>query len=177
MANVGIWRIRSSGERKSMRKVLGGLIIGTMLTGATAVDAASCQNDAERTAFHVRSLQTELMVAALTCGNRDDYNEFAIKFKKPLVEQGHHLKRGFRASYGAGAERELNAYVTALANRLSARSVTARDAFCKRAERTFQALASMPSLKLAAFSVARPAGDVDVPSSCRPTVELVGTPR
>jgi len=158
-----------------MRKVIGGLLLGSMLTSAAAVNAASCESDAERAAFHVRSLQTELMVAALTCGNRDNYNEFAIKFKGPLIESGQYLKKGFRAAYGPQAERQLNAYVTALANRLSARSVAGRDSFCANAERTFQSLESMPSVKLAAFSVARPAGDVDVPSSCRPTVELVGT--
>lgn len=160
-----------------MRKVVGGLVLGAMLTSAVAVQAAGCNDDADRAAFHVRSLQTELMVAALTCGARDDYNEFVIKFKKPLVDFGGTLKQQFKTAYGPKAERELNAYVTALANRQSERSVQARDAFCARAVRTFQALASMPSKTLADFSLARPVGDVDVPSTCRQTVELVGTPR
>lgn len=160
-----------------MRKVVGGLITGAMLTSAVAVQAAECGNDAERAAYHVRSLQTELMVAALTCGARDDYNEFAIKFKKSLSTHGHNLKNQFKTTYGKSAERELNAYVTALANRLSQRSVAGREAYCARADRLFQALGSMKAASLADFSVARPAGDVDVPSTCRETVELVGNTR
>lgn len=141
--------------------------------GSSAAYAASCNDPADKAAFHVRSLQTELMVAALTCGARSDYNDFAVKFRDSLIDQGRALKRSFRASLGSGADRELNAYITALANRASQRSIASRDKYCARAARTFAALSQMNAVELAAFSMQRPAGDVDVPSSCRPDVVLV----
>lgn len=156
-----------------MYKHILGVAVGVALSGATASWAASCDDAADQAAFHVRSLQTELMVAALTCGAREDYNEFAVKFKKPLTDQGKGLKRHFKATYGAAADPQLNAYVTALANRLSERSIAARDSYCDRAARTFAALSVMKPADLAGFSMNRATGDVDVPSSCRPTVAMV----
>lgn len=156
-----------------MRKVVFAAALGAAVLGASAAYAAGCDDKADRTAFHVRSLQTELMVAALTCGARDHYNDFAVKFKNVLVDSGRGLKRQFVSMYGSGAERQLNAYVTALANRLSQRSVAKRDSYCADAESTFAALDSMKATDLTAFSMTRPVSEIDVPSSCRPTMVVV----
>ena len=118
-----------------MRGKLLGAAFGVALAGTVAGSAfaAGCGSQSDKVAFHVRSLQTELMVAALTCGERDAYNGFARRFQTNLIDEGKALKKRFRRVHGARADRELNAYVTALANRQSERSVHAREAFCARA--------------------------------------------
>lgn len=158
-----------------MRGLVLGAALGVALAsvGAAGAYAASCDDKADKAAFHVRSLQTELMVAALTCGARYEYNVFVNKFQKTLIDQGRALKRQFRNTLGGAGERELNAYVTAVANRASERSIHSRDAYCTQAGRTFAALEAMSPTDLAAFSLKRPAGDVDVPSTCRPETILV----
>jgi len=158
-----------------MRAKALGFAIGIALASVSAGSAiaASCEIRPDKAAFHVRALQTELMVAALTCDARPQYNSFAKKFQNALVDHGHALKQVFRSNHGAGAEKALNAYITTLANRASQRSITKRSSYCERTLRTFVALENMKPRQLAAFSMKRPAGDVDVPSSCRPEVILV----
>jgi len=152
-----------------------GFAIGIALASVSAGSAiaASCEVRPDKAAFHVRALQTELMVAALTCDARPQYNSFAKKFQNTLVDHGQALKQVFRVSHGATAEKALNTYITTLANRASQRSITKRSSYCERTLRTFVALKDMKPRELATFSMKRPAGDVDVPSSCRPEVILV----
>ncbi len=159
-----------------MRAKAFGFALGIAIVSAStgAAIASSCDDRADKAAFHVRALQTELMVAALSCGTRPEYNSFARKFQNTLVDHGHALKQLFRTNHGVSAEKALNAYITALANRASQRSVSKRSLYCERALRTFGALKSMKPQELATFSMQRPAGDVDVPSTCRPEVVLVG---
>jgi len=158
-----------------MRAKALGFTVGIVLASISAGSAiaASCDIRPDKAAFHVRALQTELMVAALTCDARPQYNNFAKKFQNTLVYHGHALKQLFRVSHGAGAEKALNSYITTLANKASQRSISKRSHYCERTLRTFVALKNMKPRELASFSMKRPASDVDVPSSCRPSVILV----
>ena len=158
-----------------MRGKLLGAAFGVALAGTVAGSAlaAGCDSQGDKVAFHVRSLQTELMVAALTCGERAAYNDFAHRFQRTLITEGKALKRRFRHDHGARAEKKLNAYVTALANRASQRSIEARDSFCRDAGQIFAALNEMGPGDLGDFAMRQPAGDVDVPSTCRATLTLV----
>src|SRR3546814_2674691 len=56
-----------------------------------AADAASCAKAAKPSAgdlsLAVRKLQTRLMVAALTCGARDEYNSFVSRYQPELVDR------------------------------------------------------------------------------------------
>jgi hypothetical protein len=152
-----------------------GFAVAIAITGITAgtAIAATCDGRTDKAAFHVRALQTDLMVAALTCGARPEYNNFARKFQTTLVDHGHALKKLFQNSHGSSAEKMLNAYVTALANRASERSISSRDQYCEHTLRTFTALSGLNPTDLAAFSMKRPNSEVDVPSTCRPEVILV----
>ena len=157
--------------RKGMVQITAGIALAGMISGSAY--AAGCDDSRDKAAFHVRSLQTELMVAALTCGAKTHYNSFVTKFQNVLIVNGHALKKQFRIVHGAKADRELNAYVTALANRASQRSINKRDNYCSRAQRTFAAVSVMGPKELASFATQRLTGDVDVPSSCRASVVVV----
>ena len=158
-----------------MRGKAFGFAVAVAITGLTAgsVLAATCNGGSDKAAFHVRALQTDLMVAALTCGAKPEYNSFARKFRNALVDHGMALKSLFQHLHGASAEKALNAYVTALANRASQRSIARRDQYCEHTLRTFTALSDLKPADLATFSMKRPISEVDVPSTCRANVILV----
>lgn len=80
-------------------------------------------------------LQTELMVAALTCNQRPEYNAFITRFQPQLTAQGKHLQSFFKQSYNVGATKKLNDFVTRIANESARRGMVKRGAFCRGAER------------------------------------------
>lgn len=79
--------------------------------------------------MNARILQTELMVAALACGEQRRYNAFVTIFRAEIAAQSAALRRLFDRAYGSGGRRELNAFVTRLANDAAARSA-AGEGYC-----------------------------------------------
>lgn len=102
--------------------------------------AAACAEPTEATALRVRALQSRLMVSALVCGTRDQYNAFVTRYRPALQRNGAALIAYFDRVYGAEATLRLNRFVTALANDASARSNDDRAAFCGGAEATLATL-------------------------------------
>lgn len=91
----------------------------------------------EREAINFRLLQTELMVAALSCGRNDfksKYNNFVVRFGPALRRNGRTLRAIFRRAYGHNGRRRLDTYVTRLANEASVRSME-NTRFCETAGR------------------------------------------
>ncbi len=100
--------------------------------------AANCALDNEKKALDVRALQTQLMVAALSCGEQQRYNEFMQKFKKELSLQGDGLKQYFSRVYNNQSERQQNNFVTKLANTSSKLSLEEdEEVFCETASALF----------------------------------------
>ncbi len=97
---------------------------------------AQCATTAERTALAARVLQSELMVAALSCKQQPAYNAFVVKFKDELVASGHTLRAFFTRTHGRSGNRELNAFITQMANEASFRSLR-EGAFCESAPQRF----------------------------------------
>ena len=94
-----------------------------------------CPSVRERAAFHVRLLQTELMVAALSCGRPEYvglYNAFVERSRPELVGHARVLKSYFARQYGAGRLTRLDAFVTDIANQASHRSMASPE-FCASA--------------------------------------------
>lgn len=97
---------------------------------------------AEKEAMAFRHLQTELMVAALSCGRkeyRNKYNTFVIRYRPALRRNGRILKTIFKRNYGGGSKRQLDRYVTELANDVSVVSMKRAD-FCQVAGSKFDAV-------------------------------------
>ncbi|MDH3241749.1 MAG: hypothetical protein OEO83_13905 [Alphaproteobacteria bacterium] len=96
----------------------------------------------EKEAMAFRHLQTELMVAALSCGRqeyRNKYNTFVLRYRPALKRNGRILKTIFKRNYGTQSKRRLDRYVTQLANDVSVRSME-RAEFCEVAGRKFNAV-------------------------------------
>jgi hypothetical protein len=75
-----------------------------------------CASDRDLAALNVRVLQTELMVAALSCGERQRYNSFVTTYQKVLTERGQALQALFKRTHGAQGTRRMDAFVTKMAN-------------------------------------------------------------
>jgi hypothetical protein len=73
-----------------------------------------------------------LMVAALNCDARQDYNTFVTKYGSDLQQHGAVMKRHFARTHGKKSEREVDRYLTAAANEASTLSNRDRAGFCKR---------------------------------------------
>lgn len=92
--------------------------------------ASQCGMSPMRQAFDVEGLKSELMVTALSCHQQDRYNAFVGKFRSDLTEQERALDAYFASSYGRGAQREHDDYITQLANVQSERGLKAGTQFC-----------------------------------------------
>lgn len=132
------------GVRKAGRRLTAAAVfLGACLTSANAVMAA-CAEPAERTAFEVRRLQTELMVAALSCDLRPEYNAFVRKFGTDLNRGSRDMRSYFRRAHGGAAESRLTTHLTAMANEAALQLVTPGAAFCERALRAYRTIAELP---------------------------------
>jgi hypothetical protein len=117
--------------------------LGIAATG-TAV-AQSCANAREHAAFQLRALQTHLMVGALSCGMHDRYNAFVTRWQTDLAGAHRHLSGYFNRTYGQRGQRELNEYITSLANAQSQEGIRLGSHFCGRVGPLFDQVASLGS--------------------------------
>jgi hypothetical protein len=129
-------------ERRFGRGAVVAALIGTLVAPGTAVQAAPCAGVGKPSqadiSIEVRRLQTNLMVAALSCGARKDYNDFVIAHRPSLQKYGKEIRTEFRRRYGKAGDSKLNQFVTRLANEASARSNADRENFCAEATASFQ---------------------------------------
>ncbi|MEE8443755.1 MAG: hypothetical protein V3S44_00290 [Alphaproteobacteria bacterium] len=121
----------------------GGAMAVAALIGASA-QAMACAGAGDRDGMAVRALQTRLMVAALTCDARADYNRFVTRFRPHLTEQATRLRRYFRHAHGERHKQALNLYVTDLANQASTLSINDRAGFCATGRAAFDRLLGAP---------------------------------
>ena len=138
------------------RKIIATILAST-LGLAPALASAQCFTAVEHAAFQVRALQTELMVAALSCRDvpgRDfmpDYGAFVKKHSGALSEQSRALRAYFVRSYGREqAETHLDRFVTGLANDVSRRSMTAT--YCDESMALFKEAATVDRRNLTRFA-------------------------
>ncbi len=89
-----------------------------------SANSAICANPNEYQALNMRALQSELMVAALSCGQKNQYNWFATQYKPQLTFYGTQIV-GFFDRYGAqdNGVKLLNDFITKMANRASRASL------------------------------------------------------
>lgn len=112
---------------------------------AAKAKAQTCASDRDLAALNARVLQTELMVAALSCGERQRYNTFVTTYQSVLTDRGQALQALFRRAHGAQANTRLNAFITKLANDSSQQVRSKGDEYCVFAGELFdEAMATQP---------------------------------
>lgn len=139
--NIMAW---TETKRRAGRGAIAAALIGTFIVPATSMQAYACPTvggtnmSKSEISIEVRRLQTNLMVAALSCGARADYNEFVVTHRPSLKQHGTTIRNEFRRRHGREGPKQLNRFVTRLANEASARSNADRQAFCSDATVLFQ---------------------------------------
>jgi hypothetical protein len=145
--------MRTTSNRKtSYRLLFGGL---AALAAGPAI-AQSCMPAAEANAFHLRALQSQLMVTAITCQRDADYNAFVRKYQRDLQAAYNGVQGHFRRTSRGAAQRDLDQYITTLANAQSQDGLRAGTHFCPLNTPLFQlAMAKNDAASLAEFAVER----------------------
>jgi hypothetical protein len=136
---------------KFVRTLVAGLAAAAI---ATPVLADSCLQPAERTAMEVRALQSQLMVAALACGQTDQYNAFVTRNQRDLGDAYRTVTAHFKRVHGnVQGQRQLDGYITQLANAQSQDGIDQGTFFCPNVTPLFkQALAEGGLTRLASLS-------------------------
>lgn len=118
-------------------KLLPLLLISTLLPMYSY--AKDCAMPEEIYAVNLRSLQSSMMVAALSCGQQDAYNRMIKKYHKDFAVGGKTLKNYFERLYGGKYEYQLNLFITKLANNATIYSMkTDPDLYCKETDKEFR---------------------------------------
>lgn len=116
-------------------------VAASVLACAPALAANQCGMNSARQAFDVQGLKSELMVTALSCNAQDRYNAFVEKFRPDLTAEEASLNGYFKTTYGRGAQRAHDDYITQLANVQSGQGLKAGTAFCQQRVSMFDEVA------------------------------------
>ncbi len=102
------------------------------------------------------------MVAALSCNMRGDYNATIARFEGELIGHGQALRHYFNQAHGKRGQRELDRFITALANQASSASLSAGGGYCGSAGAMFDEVLALPVSALGNYSIDRfdPDGDL-----------------
>lgn len=157
--------IRSA--RKGSALLAGALALGISAFAPLAhAKAPPCVKGEDENALQVRVVQTELMVAALSCNASPRYNAFVQTYQKDLMAAHNQLRKLFKRIYGGSANTELNAFITRLANDSSKRSIANITIFCQNATTMYDGALVTEGVQLAAFVPAQPVAQLHGFESC-----------
>jgi hypothetical protein len=136
-------------SRKFM--LLGGVMAAVAVPGLAI---AACLRPAEKTAFDIRALQSQLMVVALSCQHQDDYNAFVTRFRSQLGDAHRNVTSYYRRASGRQAQRVMDQYITNLANNQMQVGITQGSHFCQNQVPLFQrAMTARTPADLSAIAV------------------------
>jgi hypothetical protein len=158
-----------------LRAVTGAAVAALLAASPAYADTAaapSCKRTADEKSVYMRALQTDLMVAALTCNSSEQYNSFIHQFQPVLIKDSKELQSYFKKRDGKAGTRELNAFVTHLANDESQRSIQEGSAqYCDESAKLFTAVLAEPSDKVEDFSTTEVALAPDAPVKYCPSAK------
>ena len=132
-----------------MRKIVKTCAAALMLTCmggnvyAAAATASGCARPADMNALKTAAMQQRLMVAALSCGETQSYNQFVRTYQTELQNSDKNLQAYFRRVNGKTGTADYHAYKTRLANASSMAVINDNVSYCANAKASFeQALGS-----------------------------------
>jgi hypothetical protein len=121
---------RAGSKETTMRLALLGLLAASLFSAEIAV-AEPCATSVDQGAFDTAALKSELMVVALTCNKRDDYNSFVQRFRPDLAREERALDSWFGRAFGRRARQMHDDYITNLANSESQLGVRRGTLYCQ----------------------------------------------
>ena len=117
---------------------------------------AACLTPQEGRVIRLRVFRADMAVAALSCQQQAHYNSMVTRHQDELVHEGRALRAIFQRIYRAGAERELNRFITHLANKASLKRLNIPD-YCQVMDRVFRKVHAQPRQGLQAYLQGEPA--------------------
>jgi len=127
----------------ALKRAAAAILALATMTGPLAA-APRCATPVDMAAFRSAAIQQQLMVAALTCHNIDEYNRFVTAYRPQLQRSDNDLKSYFRRQ---GSEAAYDTFKTKLANLSSLSDIANGPAYCATAAAAFDAaLSSRQSL-------------------------------
>jgi len=137
----------------TFRKLMLSVAAITAIYANPAMSAPSCANSEEIQALNTRILQTDLMVAAISCHQQAEYNGFVKRYQAQLVNRGKSLQSYFSRAYGGSGTNKLNRFVTQVANDSSQQSLNIpSQEFCAQAAQVFSRLEGMKPAQLSSVT-------------------------
>jgi hypothetical protein len=114
--------------------------------------AYPCAKPEELEAIRIRALQTELMMAGLSCNGKKHYNRFVKQNRTELKSYAKSLRGYFERNFSSNAETEMDAFITKLANDSSKRSLkNGAKSFCADASTLFKTISKEDDLSDAKY--------------------------
>ena len=144
---------------------------------ASPAMAQTCLRPAEKAAFDVRALQSQLMVAALICKQDEQYNSFVRQHQGQLSNAWEGLSSYYRRANGNVGVRVRDSFVTELANVQQMDSGRQGSNFCRNVTPLFAAALAAPgsSEALATLAVQNNISNPHGRSECGPTTPAAAT--
>jgi len=138
-----------------MRRLILSLVL-VVAYGGSAL-AAPCMRPAEVQAFDIIGLKSALMVGALSCSQRNQYDTFMTEFQPHILFEQHVMDAYFRRTGGHyGQERE-DDYVTLLANSQSEQGIAQGAVYCQSAASEFTKVLDLKTIdSLNTFAASNP---------------------
>ncbi|HEY2071097.1 MAG TPA: hypothetical protein VGG48_16185 [Rhizomicrobium sp.] len=150
-----------------------------LASSALAKAAPKCATADEVSAIQAAAIQQQLMVAALTCDQITNFNQFQVGFGPELRASDARLERMFKRMFGAGTgEAQYHAFKTRLANDSSINSIHDNTTYCHTASTVFEAALAPAKPRLADFVAGIPVTEASPVNSCEIRVAggLAGAP-
>ncbi len=97
-----------------------------------------CMSPAERAAFDVQALRSEMMVLATGCSDDAQYNAFITRYQPQLQANEREIDAWFKKQFGKRAQSEHDRFVTDLANAQSSAGNKLGSDFCPHNAMIFQ---------------------------------------
>jgi len=146
-------------------------IAGLAATDAEAAKHARpsgrCAGPSEVSAIQTAAVQQELMVAALTCNQVDNFNAFQTSYSSELRSSDGTLLHMFTRLYGGSkGQAQYHAFKTRLANDSEMRSIHGNQAFCAATTQIFAAALAPSKPTLAEFVGGVPVEEASPVNSC-----------
>ncbi len=116
--------------KKSIRPLIAGFMAAAIATPALA---QSCLPPQARAGFDLRALQSQLMVAALSCDKYGEYGQFMNRNSSMLRESIGAIRTFYRGNANA-----VDSYITNLANTHSQEGIRQGSHFCRDVGALFQ---------------------------------------
>lgn len=160
-----------------MRLALIGLLAAGLFSAEVAV-AEPCASPIDQGAFDTAALKSELMVVALTCDQRGQYNNFVQRFRPDLTREERALDGWFGRAYGKRARQAHDDYITNLANSESQHGLQRGTLFCTEHAKLFPTVLGLRGAnELVDFAAHRPQPQPITLARCAQPRPAVAHPR